>query len=125
MTNSETTVVTNVPVVNVTPSAARRMRLLLERKGLGDDGWVRLGVRGGGCTGLSYVIATEASPRERDLRYETEGVRIAVDPRSARHLAGATLDYDTRNLMDGGWRWSNPNAGRSCGCGTSFAPKDA
>ncbi|HSV73537.1 MAG TPA: iron-sulfur cluster assembly accessory protein [Chthonomonadales bacterium] len=122
MTNSEATLAPDALVVTVTPSAALRMGLLPERKGL-PDRWVRLGVRGGGCTGLSYVSATETGRRERDLRFEAEGVRGAVDPRSARHLAGATLDHDLRNLMDGGWRWSNPNARRSCACGTSFAPK--
>jgi iron-sulfur cluster assembly protein len=65
----------------------------------------------------------EEAPTERDLVFEQDGVTLFVDKKSARFLDGVQLDYSIKNLLEGGWRWSNPNASRSCGCGTSFTPK--
>ena len=110
------------PVVTLTDAAVRHIRRLLARKSAVNT-CVRLGVKGGGCSGMSYVMRLDDAPRATDHAWEIEGLRVLVDPKSARFLAGTTLDYSMRNLMDGGWVWDNPNAGRSCGCGTSFAPK--
>ena len=82
-----------------------------------------VGVKGGGCSGLSYVLDLVESATDRDVVYEMDGVEVLVDRKSARFLAGTTLDYSTRNLLEGGWKWTNPNASRSCGCGSSFTPK--
>ena len=110
------------PMVTLTDAALRQVRRLMARKGV-EGSIVRLGVKGGGCSGMSYVMRLDAEPRATDRVWEVEDVRVAVDPKSARLLAGTTLDYSVKNLMDGGWVWRNPNAERSCGCGTSFSPK--
>ena len=119
--NSETTE-TIGNIVTLTPAAVSQVRYLLQKKGNPALG-LRLGVKGGGCSGLSYVMNLEENPTEKDHTYEVEGVRVFVDKKSATFLEGVTLDYSTRNLLEGGWVWSNPNAARGCGCGTSFTPK--
>lgn len=110
------------PVVALTDAAVRQVRFLMARQAK-EAGLLRLAVKGGGCSGMSYVMRIEDGATPRDTVYEQGGIRVAVDPKSARFLAGTTLDYSLGRLMDGGWVWKNPNAGRSCGCGTSFAPK--
>ncbi len=109
-------------IVTLTPAAISQVRYLLQKKGNPALG-LRLGVKGGGCSGLSYVMNLEENPTEKDHTYEVEGVQVFVDKKSATFLEGVTLDYSTRNLLEGGWVWSNPNAARGCGCGTSFTPK--
>ncbi|MBC7528244.1 MAG: iron-sulfur cluster assembly accessory protein [Chthonomonadaceae bacterium] len=113
---------TTPSIVTLTPAAISQVRYLLQKKGNPALG-LRLGVKGGGCSGLSYVMNLEENPTEKDHTYEVEGVRVFVDKKSATFLEGVTLDYSTRNLLEGGWVWSNPNAARGCGCGTSFTPK--
>lgn len=110
------------PVVTLTPAAVRQARVRLERAGV-PGACVRLSVRGGGCSGLSYAIDIADEPKPTDLVSEFDGLRVLVDPKSARFLSGATLDYSLKNLLEGGWVWTNPNADRSCGCGTSFSPR--
>ena len=108
------------PTVHVTERAARRIRELLAKEGLTPEkGGLRLGVQGGGCSGLSYAMRVEAQPRERDNVFEEFGARIFVDPRSLEYLKGTTLEYE-ETLMRQGFVFQNPNATRSCGCGTSF-----
>lgn len=111
------------PVVTLTDRALAQVRR--QRVKLGKDNeHLRLGVRGGGCSGLSYVIDWESEPDpEFDLVWEQDGFPIVVDIKSARFLADSTLDYDIRNLMEGGYVFDNPHALRSCGCGTSFTLK--
>jgi len=84
---------------------------------------VRLGIRGGGCSGFSYVIQFDDDPpRERDLVYEAGGVRFFVDKKSFVYLAGTLLDYE-KTLMFSGFKFKNPNEAASCGCGHSFTVK--
>jgi iron-sulfur cluster assembly protein len=111
------------PVVTLTPNAIRQVKRLQEKQE--KQGWyLRLGVRGGGCSGLSYVMEMEQEPDpEFDMVYEVEDLKIVVDFKSALYLRGTTLNYDIRNLMEGGFLFENPNAVRSCGCGTSFTAK--
>ena len=110
------------PTIDITPSAIEQVKFLIQKKN--NDGLaLRIGVKGGGCSGLSYVMNLEETPTDRDLVYEVDGVRIFVDKKSARFLDGIQLDYSIKDLLEGGWKWSNPNAARSCGCGTSFTPK--
>ncbi len=110
------------PIVAITPAAAKQVRYLKSKKG--DPGLgLRIGVKGGGCSGLSYVMALEPEARETDITYQVEDLRIFVDPKSARFLEGTTLDYSVKNLLEGGFVFHNPNASRTCGCGTSFQPK--
>lgn len=109
--------------VSISPEAIVQARRVLERQGAASS-FVRLGVKGGGCSGLEYVIRIDAEPRPLDLQTEVDGIRFLCDPKSAVYLSGATLRY-TGNLIGGGFTFDNPNAGRSCGCGTSFMPKKA
>jgi iron-sulfur cluster assembly protein len=114
---------TGAPVVTLTPAAVRRVKDLIAKKGNPALG-LRLGVRGGGCSGLSYTMALEEQARENDLTWETEGIRVWVDPKSARFLRGATLDFSLKNILEGGFIFQNPKASRTCGCGTSFQPSE-
>ena len=113
---------TETPVLQLTPAAVKRVKFLIEKQGNERLG-LRVGVRGGGCSGLSYSLNLEENATERDLVYEVDGLKIMVDKKSARFIAGTTLDYSIQNLLEGGWQFTNPNAARSCGCGTSFTPK--
>jgi iron-sulfur cluster assembly protein len=107
--------------VHVTPSAVKRIRVILAKEGIStEEGGLRLGVKGGGCSGLSYSIGFDAHPRERDGIYTFDGVRVFVDPKSIVFLNGMTLDYE-ETLMRQGFNFINPNSTRSCGCGTSFS----
>jgi len=84
------------------------------------DAAVRLGVKGGGCSGFSYVIQYEDTPpRERDIVYDAGGVRFYVDKKSFVYLAGSVLDYE-QTLMFQGFKFKNPQEASSCGCGHSF-----
>jgi iron-sulfur cluster assembly protein len=107
--------------VHVTPSAVKRIRVILAKEGIStEEGGLRLGVKGGGCSGLSYSIGFDAHPRERDNIFTFDGVRVFVDPKSFVYLNGMTLDYE-ETLMRQGFNFINPNSTRSCGCGTSFS----
>jgi len=109
-------------VLTLTPSAVKQVKFLIAKKNNLNLG-LRVGVKGGGCSGLSYSMTLDENITDRDITYDVEGVKVIVDRKSARFLAGTTLDYTVKNLLEGGWQWSNPNAQRSCGCGTSFTPK--
>jgi len=106
--------------LNVTERAVKRIRTVMEKEGIAlHEGGLRLGVSGGGCSGLSYVIKFDTHPRERDRVFDFDGVRVFIDPKSFVYLHGMTLDYE-ETLMRQGFNFINPNATRSCGCGTSF-----
>jgi iron-sulfur cluster assembly protein len=105
----------------VTPRALDKIRSGFSKEGISpDEGGLRLGVLGGGCSGLSYSIRFDTRPRERDRVFEFDGVRIFVDPKSFIYLHGMTLDYE-QTLMKQGFNFINPNSTRSCGCGSSFS----
>ena len=107
--------------IQVTDRAIERIRIAIAKEGISpEQGGLRLGVMGGGCSGLSYSIKFDTRPRERDRVYEFDGVRIFVDPKSFIYLHGMTLDYE-ETLMRQGFNFINPNSSRSCGCGSSFS----
>ena len=107
--------------LSVTPKAIARIRTAMAKEGISPtEGGLRLGVLGGGCSGLSYSIKFDTHPRERDRIYEFDGVRVFVDPKSFLYLHGMTLDYE-ETLMRQGFNFINPNSSRSCGCGSSFS----
>lgn len=118
----------DVPVVRqlgqglvVTEKAIKRISAVMTREGVSPlEGGLRLGVIGGGCSGLSYSIKFDSHPRERDRVFEFDGVRIFIDPKSFLYLHGMTLDYE-ETLMRQGFTFINPNSTRSCSCGTSFS----
>ena len=104
--------------VQVTPAAAAEVKRTLEKEnkqGLG----LRLGVKGGGCSGLSYSLNFDQK-KEGDNEFEFEGLKVFVDPKSFLYLKGTTLDY-VDSLQEKGFRFINPNASKSCGCGESFS----
>ena len=109
-------------VVALSAEAVRQVRYLMRRQAR-ESAVLRLGVKGGGCTGYSYVVRLDDAASGRDVVWEQDGLTIAVDPKSAKLLQGSTLDYTLKRMLEGGWVWTNPNAERSCGCGTSFAAK--
>ena len=107
--------------LQVTPRAIQRIRIAMAKENVSpDEGGLRLGVMGGGCSGLSYSIKFDSHPRERDRIYNFDGVRVFVDPKSFLYLHGMTLDYE-ETLMRQGFNFINPNSSRSCGCGSSFS----
>jgi iron-sulfur cluster assembly protein len=107
--------------LQVTERAIKRIRVAMAKEGVSpEEGGLRLGVMGGGCSGLSYSIKFDTRPRERDRIYEFDGVRVFVDPKSFVYLHGMTLDYE-ETLMRQGFNFINPNSSRSCGCGSSFS----
>lgn len=107
--------------LQLTERAIKRIRVAMEKEGVSpEEGGLRLGVMGGGCSGLSYSIKFDTRPRERDRIYDFDGVRVFVDPKSFLYLHGMTLDYE-ETLMRQGFNFINPNSSRSCGCGSSFS----
>jgi iron-sulfur cluster assembly protein len=112
------------PVVALTDAACKQIRRTLARKQQSLPGaFLRLGVKGGGCSGLSYIMGPDTEFDEGDRTWVTEdGIRVVIDTKSMAYLTGTVIDYDMKNLLEGGWVYKNPNAARSCGCGTSFTP---
>lgn len=110
---------TEAPGIQVTPKALTKIRAAFAKEGI-QDGALRLGVLGGGCSGLSYQFKFDAKERPNDKVLNFEGVKIVVDPKSFLYLHGMTLDYK-ETLMQSGFVFENPNAKKSCGCGTSFS----
>ena len=102
----------------VTPKAVQKIREAFGREGV--KGGLRLGVLGGGCSGLSYQFKFAPEPRARDHVFEFEDVKVFVDPKSMLFLDGMTLDWKD-SLMQSGFVFSNPHATKSCGCGSSFS----
>jgi len=111
----------NAKSIQVTERALEKIRSAMVKEGVSpEEGGLRLGVQGGGCSGLSYNIRFDSKPRERDRVYEFDGVRLFVDPKSFIYLNGMVLDYE-QTLMKQGFAFINPNSSKSCGCGSSFS----
>src|SRR6266568_4528614 len=107
--------------IQVTDRAIAKIRSAMAKEGVSpEQGGLRVGVQGGGCSGLSYNIRFDSQPRERDRIFQFGDVRVFVDPNSFIYLHGMTLDYN-ETLMQQGFVFVNPNAQKSCGCGTSFS----
>ena len=105
--------------IQITDVAAQKIRSLMAKQGISEGG-LRVGVKGGGCSGLSYTFAWEREARLGDEVFEgVEGAKIYVDKKSLLFLKGTILDYDTA-LLGKGFVFNNPNAKQTCGCGSSF-----
>jgi len=105
--------------VALSPKAIEMAKKQLQKRGT-PDAAIRLGLRGGGCSGFTYVIEfSDDPPRERDRVFDFEGVRVFVDPKSLIYLAGTVLDWE-QTLMFQGFKFRNPQEATSCGCGHSF-----
>lgn len=107
--------------IQVTERAVQRIRIAMAKEGVSPtEGGLRVGVQGGGCSGLSYNIRFDTQPRDRDRVFNFDDVRIFVDPKSYLYLHGMVLDYEETVLRQG-FNFINPNSSKSCGCGTSFS----
>jgi iron-sulfur cluster assembly protein len=105
--------------ISVSPKAAEQVKNQLIKRGT-PEAYLRLGIKGGGCSGFSYVIQFEDSPpKEKDFLFEMEGVKVLVDKKSILYLNGSILDWE-KTLMNQGFKFVNPNEKSSCGCGHSF-----
>ena len=105
--------------VSMTPGAASRVKELMAGQKV-DNAFLRMGVRGGGCSGMTYDLQFDNELRKHDKQFEVEGVKVVVDIKSYLYLNGTTLDYVKQGLT-GGFTFVNPNAKSTCGCGTSFS----
>jgi len=105
-------------MVSVTPKAVQKIREAFAREGV--QGGLRLGVLGGGCSGLSYQFKFDPKPRATDKVMAFDDVQVFIDPKSMVFLDGMTLDWQD-SLIHSGFVFENPNAKKGCGCGTSFS----
>ena len=104
--------------IEVTPKAVAKIREAFAKQGV--TGGLRLGVLGGGCSGLSYQFKFDAKPRPTDNVFDFEDIKVFVDPKSMVFLEGMTLDWKD-SLIHSGFEFENPHAKKKCGCGTSFS----
>jgi iron-sulfur cluster assembly protein len=106
-------------MITVTDAARKQAQRLMEDDGK-DGYFIRVGVEGGGCSGLMYQLTFDNEDREGDKAFEDNGVKVVVDKKSFLYLIGTTLDF-SGGLNGKGFVFNNPNAGRTCGCGESFS----
>lgn len=106
-------------VCQLTESAALHVKRLMQKQNK-EGSMLRISVVGGGCSGMSYKMSFEGSAGDSDTAYEQHGVFVLVDPKSSLFLKGLTVDY-IDDLNGSGFVYENPNAKKSCGCGTSFS----
>ncbi len=105
--------------IEISETAAKKIRTLMAKQGIADGG-LRVGVKGGGCSGLSYTFAWEREARFGDEVFQgPDGATLFVDKKSLLFLNGTVLDYD-QSLISRGFVFNNPNAKTTCGCGSSF-----
>ena len=109
-------------MIELTDAAAGQIKGLLEQQQK-PDARLRVFVAGGGCSGFQYGMSLEEEAMEGDTEFAVNGVNVIVDARSAMYIEGAQVDY-VDSLMGGGFKIENPNAASTCGCGTSFTPKE-
>ena len=107
-------------MITLTPKAIEQVKTILQQEKQAGAA-LRLGVKGGGCSGLSYMMGFDTNVREQDQTFEQDGIRIVVDMKSHLYLDGTTIDYQG-GLGGTGFSFQNPNAKSSCGCGSSFNP---
>ena len=110
---------TQTPAITLTDAAIKEVKRLINVQGI-TEGGLRLGVKGGGCSGLSYTINFDEKIGQYDQVYEFDGVKVIVDAKSAIYLQGTQLDYQ-KDLLSGSFKFVNPNANKTCGCGESFS----
>jgi iron-sulfur cluster assembly protein len=105
--------------IDLTDNAVKEIRKLAEKRGT-PNAALRAGIRGGGCTGFSYLFEwSDGEPKPHDKVFEKDGVRLFVDPKSFVYLDGTTLDFVT-SMMGHGFKFENPNVKGTCGCGESI-----
>lgn len=108
-------------MIKVASSAREKVSVLMQEEGFDpSSAYVRVGVKSGGCSGLSYDLSFDAEKQENDQLFEDNNVKIVVDKKSLLYLVGTTLEY-SGGLNGKGFVFNNPNANRTCGCGESFS----
>jgi iron-sulfur cluster assembly accessory protein len=108
------------PPVAITAKAVEMVKLTRDQEGMDVSWGLRVAVMGGGCSGFQYALDFEQEARETDAVMELDGLRVFVDPVSARYLEGVTIDY-VFGMHGAGFKFDNPRATGTCGCGSSFA----
>ena len=106
--------------IMLTPKAVEMIKTTRQQEGMADSFGLRVAVRGGGCSGFEYALDFDEAARPTDQVIELDDLQVFVDPVSARYLAGTQIDYVT-GIMGSGFKFSNPNAAGTCGCGSSFS----
>ncbi|MCI0532290.1 MAG: iron-sulfur cluster assembly accessory protein [candidate division Zixibacteria bacterium] len=106
-------------MINISDKAVSEVKRIMNKENASGK-YLRLGVESGGCSGLNYKMSFDQNKGEQDKIFEFDGVKVVVDLRSMLYLMGMTLDY-TGELLGGGFKFVNPNAKKSCGCGHSFS----
>ena len=101
-------------------NAVKQVRELKQAQSLPENVFLRMGVKGGGCSGMSYSLEFDTEMGPHDKEFEIDGIKVVCDKKSYIYLTGTTLDYVQQGLT-GGFTFVNPNAKSSCGCGTSFS----
>jgi iron-sulfur cluster assembly protein len=107
-------------VITITERAVQEVRRIISEQKLPEATALRVGVKGGGCSGFSYTLGFDDQVSDLDQINEIEGVRVVCDPKSFLYLSGTQIDFED-NLMGRGFKFGNPNAAKSCGCGESFS----
>ena len=106
-------------MIAITERAASEVKRIVSEQKLPEQTALRVGVKGGGCSGFSYTLGFDDQISEVDQLNEVEGVRVVCDPKSFLYLNGTQIDFED-NLMGRGFKFGNPNAAKTCGCGESF-----
>ncbi|RMH21900.1 MAG: iron-sulfur cluster assembly accessory protein [Acidobacteria bacterium] len=106
--------------VRLTPKAVNMVKITREQEGLDPACGLRIAVRGGGCSGFEYALDFELEPRDTDLVYQQGDLKVLIDPISARYLKGTEIDY-VLGTTGAGFKFNNPQAVGTCGCGSSFS----
>lgn len=104
--------------ISLTPDAAKEIGRLLSEQKPGENKALRLGVKGGGCAGFTYIFEFDTA-KESDVVYNIDGIKILVDPMHELYLVGTEIDFQ-QGLNSRGFIYKNPNASKTCGCGESF-----
>ena len=107
-------------MITVSENAKNHALALIKEENRPEGSFIRVGVEGGGCSGLSYKLEFDSVKKEGDQEFEDKGIKIMVDKKSFLYLVGTELEY-TGGLNGKGFVFNNPNANRTCGCGESFA----
>ena len=110
---------TAIQEITITEKAAKQVRKIMDENKIEGEFGLRVGVKGGGCSGLTYQLGFDGVPKEGDTLIEQHGVKLFVDGKSLFYLAGTTLDFSD-GLNGKGFVFNNPNASKTCGCGESF-----
>ena len=105
--------------IDITEKAIKQVMIIKEENNIPDDYGLRVGVKGGGCSGLTYQLGFDGEQKENDTVIEKDGLKLYIDGKSLFYLSGTILDYSD-GLNGKGFVFNNPNAKKTCGCGESF-----